>query len=198
MLNRFRYGLIFLVLSLVIIVFLATLNLLVVFPSQEEPVSEIWLLDSNHQTDDFPSAVIVGEEYDFYLGVGNRMNSEKSYRVYVKLGNYPQELPGLVNSDPSPLPPLYEYAFTIEDGRIREIPFKFKVVDAYLTDDGLIISDISIDGNIIPLDKIIKFDSIDNSFSFQLFFELWIAGENEISLQYLQNYVGISTKILTE
>lgn len=194
-LNRFRYGLIFLVLSIVILVLLSALNLLVVFPSKE-PVSEIWLLDSNHQTNNFPSVISIGEEFDFYVGVGNHMNSEQSYIVYFKLGSNPQELPGIVTSDPSPLSPLYEYAFTIEDGRIWETAIKFKVVDAYLVDNGLLISDISIDGNVIPVDKLIPVDSTNNGFSFQLFFELWVSGENEIGFHYLQNYVAISTKIL--
>ena len=52
-----------------------------------EPFSELGLLGPEMKLGDYPSEVMVGEEFDLYLYLGNHMGELSYYRVYAKLGD---------------------------------------------------------------------------------------------------------------
>ena len=48
-----------------------------------EPFSELGILGPNLKIGDYPRELVVGEEFDLYLYLGNHMGSTQLYRVYV-------------------------------------------------------------------------------------------------------------------
>jgi len=52
-----------------------------------EPFSELGVLGPNMKIGDYPRELVVSEEFDLYLYMGNHMGSAQLYRVYVKLGS---------------------------------------------------------------------------------------------------------------
>ncbi len=52
-----------------------------------EPFSELGILGPNLLLGDYPSTLLVGEEFDLYLYLGNHEGETSYYRVYVVLGD---------------------------------------------------------------------------------------------------------------
>ena len=96
-------------LVLTLLVVAPTLGLIVPFQKGMERFSEFWVLGPNHMAEDYAFNVSVYESYNVFVGVGNHLGVSSYYLVYVKFRNQTQPLPNATASEPSPLPPLYEF-----------------------------------------------------------------------------------------
>lgn len=191
--NLDEYRTVFAAGSLVLILIAAapTLSLLVSFPSGSERFSELWVLGSNHVTDDYPFDIVVNTTYRVFVGVGNHMGSSSYYLVYVKFRNQTQSPPNATTSEPSPLPPLYEFRTFVADNGTWEVPLTFRVLEASRTDNFMFVGRLSINDVVFSVNSSARWDSKHNGFYYQLFFELWLYNTASQSFQFHNRFVGI-------
>lgn len=92
-----------------------------------EPFSELGILGPEMKIGDYPRELVVGEEFDLYLYLGNHMGSVEYYRVYVKLGDR-----GLNVSDVEayPAPVLTSYDYVLLDKSNTTIPITLSIPES--------------------------------------------------------------------
>jgi len=187
------YRILFLVASLVSGLLAASpaLSLVISFPRRGESFSELWLLNSNHMAEDYPFNVHAGESYNVFLGVGNHLGYSAYYLVYVKFRNQTQPLPDVSNSKPSSLPQLYEFQFFVADGETWESPLTFAFQNVSLQGDSMFVGGVTINDVAFSVGSFSMWDSENNGFYYQLFFELWLYNMTSQSFQYHDRFVGI-------
>lgn len=178
-------------LGLTLIVAAPTLSMVVPIRRDLEQFSELWLLGPNHMAEVYPFNVGVSEEYSVFVGVGNHMGCSEYYLVYLKFRNQTQPLPSISDSNPSPLPPLYEFQFFVEDSETWESLLVFKILDLSVQGDSMFVGNVSINGVSFSVNSFSMWDSENNRFYYQLFFELWLYNMTSQSFQYHNRFVGI-------
>ena len=176
---------------LILIAAAPTLSLIVPFLGGSERFSELWLLDSNHMAEDYPFNVHTGESYNVFLGVGNHLGYSAYYLVYAKFRNQTQPLPDVSNSKPSSLPQLYEFQFFVADGETWESPLTFAFQNVSLQGDSMFVGGVTINDVAFSVGSFSMWDSENNGFYYQLFFELWLYEMTSQSFQYHDRFVGI-------
>lgn len=92
-----------------------------------EPFSELGILGPGMKIGDYPRELVVGEEFDLFLYLGNHMGSVEYYRVYVKLGDR-----GLNVSDTEPYaaPVLASYDAVLVDESNATIPISLSIPES--------------------------------------------------------------------
>jgi hypothetical protein len=98
-----------------------------------EAFSELYLLDPGQLAQNYPSNIAVGSNYSVYVNVGNHLGSSAYYVIYVKLANDTNQLPNTTLGTPSPLPPLYEYRFSIKDSANWQSLLRFSASSASIS-----------------------------------------------------------------
>jgi len=183
----------FMVATLVLALVAASPALSVVLPFRggSERFSEIWLLGPGHMVGDYPFNVTVGHTYSVFVGVGNHMGCSEYYVVYVKFRNRTQPLPDADGYIPSSLPSLYEFRFFVADCEIWESPLVFAFLNVSLQHDSMFVGNISINGVAFSVNCSSTWDSENNVFYYQLFFELWMYDYASSSLRYNDHIVGL-------
>ena len=178
-------------LALILIVTFPTLGMVVPVSKSVEQFSELWLLGPTHMAEGYPFNVGVGGEYSVFVGVGNHMGCSEYYMVYVKFRNQTQPLPDVSDSKPSPLPPLYEFQFFVADGETWESLLTFEILDASVQGDSMFVGNVSINDAAFSVECFSMWDSENNGFYYQLFFELWLYNVTSHSFRYHDRFVGI-------
>jgi len=192
--NLEEYRTVFMVGSLVLILVAASpgLSVVVPFSSGRERFSELWLLGPEHMAEGYPFNVRAGEgQGPVYLGVGNHMDDSQYYLVYTKFRNQTQPLPNSTSSEPSPLSPIYEFRFFLADMETWEAPVSFIIEDAGFEGNSSFVAGISINRHVFPIDLSSSWDSEQNGFYYQLFFELWLYSSDLEGFQFHDRFVGI-------
>jgi hypothetical protein len=180
------------VLGLILVAAFPTVSMILPFPEGGERFSELWLLGPEHMAEGYPFNVRGGEmQGPIYVGVSNHMGSSEYYVVYVKFRNQTQPLPNATASEPSPLPPLYEFQFFLADGEMWETPVSFVVEDVVFEGNSSFVTEISVNGHVFPVDVFSGWDSEQNGFYFQLFFELWLYSGDLQVFEFHDRFVGI-------
>jgi uncharacterized membrane protein len=192
--NLEDYRTLFMVGSLVLILVAASpgLSVVVPFPRGGERFSELWLLGPEHMAEGYPFNVRAGEvQGPVYLGVRNHMGSSQYYLVYVKFRNQSQPLPNSTSSEPSPLSALYEFRFFLAEGEMWETPVRFIIEDGGFEGNRSFVAGISINGHVCPVDLSSSWDSENEGFYYQLFFELWRYSGDREGFWFHNRFVGI-------
>ena len=180
------------VLGLILVTAFPTVSLVLPFPRSEERFSELWLLGSDHMAEGYPFNVRGGElQGPIYVGVCNHMGCPQYYVVYVKLRNQTQPLPNATVSEPSPLSPLYEFQFSLADGETWETSVSFIVEDVSFEGNSSFVAGISINDYVFSVDLFSSWDSQQNGFYYQLFFEVWLYSGDLQVFQFHDRFVGI-------
>ncbi|MFQ6063889.1 MAG: DUF1616 domain-containing protein [Candidatus Bathyarchaeia archaeon] len=168
------------------------LGVVVPFPSGGERFSEFWLLGPMGMAEGYPFNVRAGEmQGPVFLGVGNHMGSSQYYMAYVKFRNQSQSLPNATVSEPSPLPPLYEFRFFLADGGVWERALSFAIEDAQFEGDSLLVDYLSINNVVFSVNASTKWSSEYRGSYFQLFFELWRYDSSSQHFHFDNRFVGI-------
>jgi len=180
------------VLGLILVVAFPTVSMVLSFPGGGERFLECWLVGPDHMAEGYPFNVRGGEmQGPIYVGVNNHMGSSEYYVVYVKFRNQTQPLPNATVSEPSPLSPLYEFQFFLADGGTWETPVSFVVEDVGFEGNISLVTEVSINGHVFPVDVFSSWDSEQNGFYFQLFFELWLYSGDVQVFRFHDCFVGI-------
>jgi uncharacterized membrane protein len=157
--------------------------------------SELYLLGPNQMAENYPSNIAVGQNYSVYVDVGNQLGSSAYYVLYVKLGNETDQLPNATLGTPSPLQPLYEYRFSIQDGMNWESLLTFSVSSASISGNNLQVNTLKIDDVPFNVDKPAIWNSNSNTFRYRLLFELWIYNVQTESVEFNNRYVNIQLNL---
>jgi len=189
-LDEYKTLFITLIMALILIAASPTLGFILPFPSRER-FSELWVLGPGHMVENYPFNVRVGREYSVFVGIGCHMGGSTYYAVYVKFRNSTQPLPNATTSQPSPLPPFYEYQFFLMDGEEWERPLTFTIQNAQFHNRSAFIGDISINDTLFTVNCSSTWDSDDVGFFYQLFFELWLYDASLQGFRYHNRFVGI-------
>src|SRR5271157_5219738 len=107
-LGNYRYLIVFIGLTSVILFALPSVLMVVHMPNGES-FSELYVLGSGHMAEGYPFNVSSSNEYSVILGVGNDLGNSASYEIDVKLLNSSDLAPNDTSGVPSPSPALYEY-----------------------------------------------------------------------------------------
>jgi uncharacterized membrane protein len=181
------------VVSLVFVLLAASpaLSLVVSFPRGGESFSELWLLGPNHMAEDYPFNVQTGEENNLFLGVGNHLGHSAYYLVYAKFRNQTQSLPNASSSEPSSLSSIYEFQFFLADEDVWEAPITFEILGASVQGDSLFVESVSVNDRAFHVGCSSVWDSENDGFYFQLFFELWLYNSERSGFEFHGRFVGI-------
>jgi len=161
------------------------------FLNRTKPFSEIWILGPTHMAEKYALNVSVNQSNTLFLSVRNHMGFSAYYILYIKFRNQSQLLPSLSSSNPSPLLPIHQPNVFLANNEAWEEVLDFKVLDASRRGDYLFLSNISINGAIVAVDRFSMWDQEYKGFYYQLFFELWMYNTTSLGFQYLNQYVGI-------
>jgi len=191
--NLEEYRTMFVVVTLVLALVAVSplLSVVVPFGGGSERFSELWLLGSDHMTESYPFDVAVGEEYCVFVGVGNHMGGSEYYKVYVKFRNSTESLPDIHKSMPSSLDSLCEFRFFVGEGEVWEMPVIFGFEDVVVVGDLLSVGNVVINGVSFPVGASAVWDSENEGYFFELFFELWHYDVVSHSFRFDDNFVGL-------
>ena len=146
-------------------------------PSGEQ-FSELYLLGPNQMAQNYPSNIAVGQNYSVYVNVGNHLGSSAYYIIYVKLGNQTDQIPNSTLGTPSPLAPLYEYRFSVQDSQNWTSLLSFSVSKAAIQATNSQINTLKINDVTLNVEKPAIWNSNSTTFTYRLFFELWIYNDS--------------------
>jgi uncharacterized membrane protein len=190
------YKLIFVVVGLIGVLLIASPALAgaIRFPGGEQ-FSELYLLGPSQMAENYPYNIAVGQNYSVYVDVANQLGSSAYYVLYVKLGNATDSLPNAALGTPSILQALYEYRFSIQEGMNWESPVNFSVSSASISGINSQINTLTINGVAFNVDKSAMWNSNSTTFTYQLFFELWLYNEQTGSVEFNSRYVGLQLNL---
>jgi hypothetical protein len=146
--------------------------------------------------ENYPHNIAVAENYSVYVNVGNHLGSTAYYAIYVKLGNQTDQLPNATRGTPSPLQPLYEYRFSIPDNKNWQSPLKFSVTNAAIQATNSQINTLKINEITYNIDKPAIWNSNSTTFTYRLFFELWLYNEQTGSVEFNSRYVSLQLNLI--
>lgn len=167
--------------------FIATL-----MPIQGRPIpfSELWVLDTSSGMEGYPFNVTMNVANKVHVGVGNHMGSLAYYLVYVKFRNQTEPLPNATSGIPSPLTPVFEYLFFLPDNEKWETLMTFSFLEATEVDNRCRIDSMMINDQVFAVGKNLVWNSLNNGFFCQLFFELWFYNTTNLHFEYHNRFVG--------
>lgn len=154
-----------------------------------ESFSELSILGSGHMAKDYPFNVRTNVEENLYVTVSNHMGESTYYRINVKLRNQSQSSAN--DTMPSMLDPLYEFGVFLLDGEKYEESIRFEFLEVLSEVNLVRVRKLMVNDVILIVDSSSKWDSENNGFYFQLFFELWLYDTTLRSIKYDERSVGI-------
>ena len=160
-----------------------------------EAFSELYLLGPNQMAANYPYNIAVGENYSVYVNVGNHLGSSAYYVLYVKLGNETDPLPNSTSATPSSLAPLYEYRFSIPDSTNWQSLLSFSVPNASIQENNSQINTLKINDYTLNVEKPATWNSNSTTFTYRLFFELWLYNEQTRSVEFNNRYVSLQLNL---
>lgn len=175
-----------------ILLFASPTIALLVKPPVGEQFSVIYMLGQNHSFDNLPFNVKAGVIYSVYLGVTNYVGSSNYYTCSVKLSSQNDRLPDPTLGTPSSLPTLYEYKTFLMNGQTWETPLTFEVNNITFDNGALTISDITINGLDLQINKTSVWDSSRTGYYYNLLVELSIYNSTLNSLNYNGRFVTLN------
>ncbi len=186
------YKLIFIAVGLVgVLLFASPALASIIRPPAGEQFSELYLLGPNRMAEGYPYNIAVGQNYSVYAGVVNHMGSSTYYVLNIKFKNQTDLLPNATAGLPSPVEPLYEYRFVLEDGAVWEQPLTFTIQNATILGNISQIDTLQVNGISFNVGKPAAWDSNSTTFNYQLLCELWAYNHQSNTLAYHNRFVNL-------
>lgn len=126
------------------------------------------------------------------LKTTNHLGEQVDYSILIKIRNQTQE--GATQDFGSPVAVLTSFNKTLQNGEVWNLDLEYAENYSYLN-DVCVINDLSINGQVYPLDLFSHWDSENDGFFFECIFELWIKENAESEFQYHNRYVAFWLKI---
>ena len=192
--NLHEYKVIILVATAIVALIVASpaLQRLLTFP-QTEFFTELWLLDSNHQAENYPFNITRSVNYNMFLGVGNQLGNATYYQIQVKLRNQTQPAANSSTRTPSSLPALYTLNVFVADKETYELPITFSFNYNYNGNESKInFNTLTLNDNALDINAYsVSLDTAQNGYLENLFFELWIYNDSTGSFSYHERFTGL-------
>jgi uncharacterized membrane protein len=160
-----------------------------------EQFSELYLLGPELMAQNYPSNIAIGQNYSVYVNVGNHLGSSAYYIIYVKLATQTDQLPNATLGTPSPLAPLYEYRFSVQDIQNWSSLLSFSVSKATIQGNNSQINNLQINEAPFNVEKSAIWNSNSTKFSYTLFFELWLYNGQTGSVEFNNRYVSLQLNL---
>jgi len=165
-----------------------TLAIIIKLPEPER-FSQIWILDSDHTTENYSYNVRANEAYRVYVDVGNHMGGLEYYMVYVKFRNQTDPLPNETAGTASPLSPLYEYRFLLQHGQSFEAPLTFSFHGLSFFNGYCFVENVTVNELGLSIGKSVLWNVNSTSYECQFFFELWMFNAEFGAFEYQNMFV---------
>lgn len=172
------------------------LSKVLVYP-RTEFFTELWILDADHKTENYPFNITQSQNYTIFLGIGNHLGYCAYYMVQVKFRNQTQPAPTsfgpIEGRSPSNLTSLLNITAFVADEQRWESPLTFSFNYTFDNDTmqvnfySLIFNDVVLDLG----DYTIAWDSEKNGFFGFLFFELWLYNSANNIFEYHGRFVSL-------
>ncbi len=184
-----------------ILVIVAVLALIIAAPVIEqyvsapktEPITELSMLGPYHNAT-YPYNLTSGDLYPLYFTVTNHLGSSANYMLQVKYRNQDQSGPDSFNHTASSLPALAKFTFTVDNEKSVELPLNVTLdyqrtpfVSSSVTLGNIIINESNVDMDSL----LVPWDSAQNAYLGNLFFELYLYNSTLGDYQYNQRYVSL-------
>jgi hypothetical protein len=160
-------------------------------PPQTEYLTELSILGP-YRNATYPFNLTSGDVYPLYLTVTNRLGESAQYQIQVKFRTPTQSAPNSFTQTPSSLPPLCDFTFFVEDKESYELPIDISFIyqktfgrEAELNE--LVVNDNPVDANSVR----VAWDSRNDAYLGNLFFELYLYNDEAGSFEYHERYVSL-------
>jgi hypothetical protein len=182
---------------LILVAVSPVLQRILVYP-QTDFFTELYLLDSQHKTDNYPYNIARNENYNVYLGITNQLGSSANYQIQVKFRNETQSAPDSIQNTPSSLPSLYNTETIIADTVNWELPITFSLDYSLTNPDTINFNSLTVNEQHLNLNGLsTQYNSTTNIFYGNLIFELWIHNSQTNTYQYHERFVDLKFSITT-
>jgi hypothetical protein len=161
----------------------------------EEQFSELYLLGPEQMAQNYPSNILIGQNYSVYVNVANHLGSSAYYVLYVKLANATDQPPNTNIGIPSSLQPLYEYRLSIKDKTLWQQLFNFTITTATISQTTSKINTLQINDATLNADKSCAWNSNSTKFSYTLIFELWLYNDRTGSVEFNNRYISLQLNL---
>lgn len=187
----------------IFIVVIAVAALFVASPALQRIVSapqtdfytELWILDSAHTANNYPSNIVDGSNYTIYLDIANHLGYCGYYTVEVKLRNDILPVPGNFSATPLDTPSLYNITVFVPNTSTWELPitFSFTYNLNHTNSSQVNFNQLTLNG--IPL-NLMGYSTTHRTqtplgFFGNLYFELWLYNGTSSQIQYNNRYVNL-------
>jgi uncharacterized membrane protein len=157
---------------------------------EDEKYTELFILGSTHEADNYPHKVLPGEIYGIYAAVVNHRDASSYYQLHVKIRSTNDPPSNPLQSESSNLKTITSYSIILSDEEQWEKAISFAFPEFNQTNESVHIQEIVIGDKAFNVDKTFPFDPETGS-KLGLFFELWILDEATSSFQYDNRFVEI-------
>jgi hypothetical protein len=182
-LENYRAIIVTLGLIITILIALPSIEMVLNFPGGE-PFSELYVLGLTHQAGDYPYNIVSNKNYTVYVDVSNSLGSMAYYKLYAKFGNQNDQLPNATSGEPSPLPPIFESQFIVQNGKTWETKLTFSASNVFISANQTQIRTLTINNITNNVNKTSTWDSNTQSTDYNLIFELWLYNSTASEFQY--------------
>jgi uncharacterized membrane protein len=188
-------------LKVLIIVVTALLALFVASPALQRVITspqtsfytELWLLDSAHTANNYPSNIIEDQNYTVYLDIANHLGNIGYYVVEVKLRNDVMPYAGSFNNTPVNMPSLYNLTAFVPNKATLELPITFSFTyNVQWANSQVNFNQMTLNDAVLNLNgySTTYRTQAPSGFYGNLYFELWMYNSTG-SLQYNDRYVNL-------
>jgi hypothetical protein len=189
-----KYRLVFIAVTGIVSLIVASpaLSRLLVYP-RTEFFTELWILDSNRTTKNYPFNITRNYNYSIFLGIENRLGYCAYYLIEVKFRNQSQSAPDTLNRTPSSLPALFNISVFLSDGGVWELPLTFSFDYGYNeTLSQIELYTLKLNDVVLNIKNCtIALDSEKEAFYGDLFFETWLYNNATADFQYHERFVSL-------
>jgi len=170
----------------------------VLVPPQTDFYTELWVLDSAHSANNYPSNITEGSNYTIYLDIANHLGYCGYYVIEVKLRNNVMPYPGSFSNEPVNLPSLYSLNVFVPNKSTWELPITFSFTYSYeyngsFGNSQVNFNEMTLNNVILNLEGYSATYGSQPPFGFfgNLYFELWLYNYTTGELQYNDRYVNL-------
>ena len=177
---------------LALVVASPALSRLLVYP-RTEFFSEFWILGPDRMAEGYLFNISSGQDYNVFLGIGNRLGYCGYYLVEVKFRNESMSAPDSFNRTPSSLPSLFNITAFVADEQVWELPITFSF-DHVWDEAHSKVEFLGLRFNGVWLNMTgyeVSWDVERRGFLGFLFFEIWLYNSNVNAFQYHGRFVGL-------
>ncbi len=188
-----EYKLIFTAIALIGILLITSFGALSIvnYTRKDQPFTQLYLLGPGHKAEEYPYSITAGQSYSIFVGVANHLHQTAYYTVYIKLSGQGDQLPNRDDGIPSPLPPLYEYRFVVQNDGVFEAPMTFSVTSATFSGNQSLIQTLQINNETFNVNKASSWNQNATAYNYQLLFELWAYNSQSNNYAFDNRYVNL-------